>query len=70
MFYYLFAGLDDERRTRLGLRGDVTMFHYLRGGTKQITKEEAIDIGLVLSLGDLAFSCLVACLVLPRFVSH
>ena len=46
IFYYIFAGLSEERKTELKL-ADSTSYHYLRGGTKGLTRDGAIDINAV-----------------------
>ena len=50
VFYYIF-GLSEARTAELNLTSP-TDFHYLRGGSKGVTRGEAIDIGMCTDGGD------------------
>ena len=45
VFYYLFAGMNQKEKDKYHL-GDPIDYHYLRGGAKNTTKEQAIDLEL------------------------
>lgn len=45
MFYYLLAGLLKPDAEAYGL-GDITDYHYLRGGMQNISRDGAIDFGM------------------------
>lgn len=45
VFYYIFGGAPDETRERFGF-SDITDFHYLRGGHRNVTRDVAIDLGV------------------------
>lgn len=44
VFYYFLAGSSPAMRARL-LLDDHLEYHYMRGGTSNITRDQAIDIG-------------------------
>ena len=44
VFYYLFSGLSEASKEKYRL-GDLTEYHYLRGGYKNMTREAVIDYG-------------------------
>ena len=45
VFYYLFAGSSKERLAQLSLTNP-TEYHYLRGGSRGMTRDVVIDLGL------------------------
>ena len=59
IFYYIFAGLSEARKTELRLN-DITAYHYLRGGIKGLTRDGAIDINDV-ALTE-SYTSLVQCM--------
>lgn len=45
VFYYIFGGAPQATKDRFGFT-DITDFHYLRGGHRNLTREAAIDLGI------------------------
>eukprot|EP00039_Didymoeca_costata_P009140 m.120959 g.120959 ORF g.120959 m.120959 type:complete len:1511 (-) comp14377_c0_seq1:178-4710(-) len=59
VFYYLFSGLSKEKKKEFHL-GDITDYHYVRGGILGLTRDGVIDIDDVAS--EELFSNLTLCM--------